>query len=196
MAQFLHRLVWVAGLGMATAVAGAAELDLTLGRDSVRGEYIAAVGKPVADNVATLDAGVWYRDDDKRDSDAVLAHLGLLMLGDAGARKANVKAGVGARAVLFDASGGVDGAAITLGGMVSGRVPQLNRIGGRLWIYYAPDVSAFGDLENYFETGASLDYQLIRQAYVVAGYRRLRAGFDSGSTNLESSGFIGLRMVF
>ncbi|MGJ8671222.1 MAG: YfaZ family outer membrane protein [Oceanococcus sp.] len=173
----------------------AAELDLTLGNDSVRGEYVAAVGTKRADNVAALDAGVLYSEDQNRDR--ILGHVGLMIFGDTGAKKANVKAGVGVRVVVFDADGLDESAAISLGGTLTGRVPDFNRLGGRAWAFYAPGVSSFSDLDGYLEYGASLDYQLIRQAFIVVGYRKLEAELEAGGdVRIESSGFFGLRMVF
>ncbi len=194
----MRRLTATSGLVVLSALCGpgfAAELDLTLGEDSLRGEYVVPIGKEVADNVSTLDLGVWYQED--KNSDGLLAHAGIMIFGDTGAKKANIKAGVGARAVLLDTDPNVNGAALTLGGTVTGRVPDFNRLGGKLWLFYAPDVSAFGDLDSYFEYGVSVDYQLIRQAYVVGGFRQLRAGInDNGKFNIESGGFLGLRLVF
>lgn len=185
------------GLGLCafSALVGASELDLTLGRDSLRGEFVTAVGPKVADNVPTLDLGLLYREDD--DADGTLVHVGLLIFGDAGAPKANIQAGVGARGVLFDADPGLNGGALALGGTISARLPDFDRLGARLTVYYAPDVSAFGDLADYFEYGIGLDYQLIRQAFVVAGYRQIRLGIsDAPRIDIESGGYAGLRLVF
>ncbi len=186
----------VLGLSLlAIGSAQAAELDLTLGKDSVRGEYVAPIGTKRADNVATLDTGVLYSED--QDIDRILGHIGLMIFGDTGAQKANVKAGVGVRVIGFDVDGGAEGAAISLGGTMTGRLPEFNRLGGRAWAFYAPRVSSFSDLDGYLEYGVSLDYQLIRQAYIVVGYRKLEAELDAGGdADIESSGFFGLRMVF
>lgn len=182
-------------LALACAPVQAAELDLTLGNSSVRGEYVTAVGAKRADNVATLDTGLLYSE--YKDIDRILGHVGLMIFGDTGAKKANVKAGVGVRLVALDADGGIEGAAISLGGTVTGRMPEFNRLGGRAWAFYAPTVSSFSDLDGYLEYGLSVDYQLIRQAYVVLGYRKMEADLDrGGNADIESSAFFGLRMVF
>ena len=76
-------------------------------------------------------------------------------------------------------------------------MPEFNRLGGRAWAFYAPTVSSFSDLDGYLEYGVSVDYQLIRQAFIVLGYRKLEAELDVGAdAKIESSGFFGLRMVF
>lgn len=185
--------ICIAAFGMSTA-AQAAQLDITLGNDSLRAEYLTPMGEKVADNVATLDFGFLYSEED--DVDRTLAHAGLLIYGDTGARKANVQAGLGARLVLLDADPSISGAAIALGGMVNGQIPQVSRLGGRAWLFYAPDVSSFDDLDGFMEYGASLDYQLIRQAYLMAGYRKLRGDFGRSKGDVESSGFLGLRLLF
>ena len=178
-----------------SGLAQASELDITLGENSVRAEFVSPVGVKRADNVATLDAGLLYSEDNN--VERMLGHVGLMIFGDTGAKKANVKAGVGVRLIGFDSDGGHEGAAISLGGTVAGRVPQFNRLGGRSWLFYAPGVSSFADIDGYLEYGLSIDYQLIRQAFIVAGYRKLKADLDPvGKAKIESSGFFGLRMVF
>lgn len=181
-----------AGLSFASA---ATELDISLGRDSLRGELVSPIGEKRADNVSTMELGLLYNEHD--DGDRMLGHLGILIYGDTGARKANVQAGLGARLILLDVDPGVSGAALALGGTVNGRMPDFNRLGARLWFFYAPDVSAFDDLEGFSELGMALDYQLIRQASLTAGYRKLRV--DHGQPkklDFESGGFLGLRLVF
>lgn len=195
----MFRRIVSLSLALAGSVFGlqaqAAELDLTLGNESVRGEYLAPVSAKRADNVATLDMGLLYNED--QGVDRLLGHAGLLIFGDTGAPKANVKAGVGVRVAGFDSDGGIDGLAISLGGAMTGRVPAFNRLGGRVWAWYAPSVSAFSDIDGYLEWGVSIDYQLIRQAFIVAGYRDIEVDLDPvGTADVESSGFFGLRMVF
>lgn len=183
------------GLAALATPALSASLDISFGEDSIRGEYAMAVGPQRADSVTSLDVGALYQDESG--SDALLGHVGLMILGDTGAPKANIKAGVGGRAVFLDSDSGITGAAIALGGTLDGRVPDFNRIGGRAWLFYAPSVSAFDDIDKYIEFGVSVDYQLIRQASVVLGYRKLEAGLDGGpDVEIEDSAFIGLRMVF
>ena len=193
-----HRILVSLALFLSTVgLSQAAELDITLGNDSLRGEFVSPLGEKVADNVATLDLGVLYSEDD--DVDRTAAHVGVLIYGDTGARKANIQAGLGARLMLLDIGDPADvtGAAIALGGTVHGRLPDFNRLGGRLWVFYAPDVSAFDDVEDFVEYGLSIDYQLIRQAFLTGGYRRLRADFGGpGKVDIEDAGFLGLRLVF
>ncbi len=190
-----HRFIWVLLTAALTLPAQAAELDITLGNDSIRGEYVAPMGRKVADNVSTLDLGVLYNEESN--ADLLLGHLGLMIYGDTGARKANVQAGLGGRAILLDADGGYSGLAIALGGMVNGRVPDFNHLGGKVWLFYAPDVAAFDDIDGYLEYGVGIDYQLIRQASLIAGYRKLEAENDGpGEVDLESGAYFGLKFVF
>lgn len=191
----LQKMFLISAIALTCHVAHAAELEITLGNESVRGAYLQPVGTKRADNVATFDAGLLYNEEN--DEDRLLGHVGLLIFGDTGAAKANIQAGVGVRGVAFDADGGTEGAALSLGGAVNGRVPQFNRLGGRVWAWYAPSVAAFSDLDGYLEWGISIDYQLIRQAYITAGYRDIEVGLDNGpDAEVEEGAFFGLRMVF
>ena len=54
-------------------------------------------------------------------------HLGLLVTGDAGARDANVKAGLGGRVFVLETDG-PDGGGLALGGMVDAPLPSRTRV--------------------------------------------------------------------
>tara|TARA_B100002019_G_scaffold273549_1_gene269727 strand:- start:202 stop:777 length:576 start_codon:yes stop_codon:yes gene_type:complete len=154
-------------------------LDLNLSGDAIRGEFSSDTGLLPNSN-GELSIGGLYSDDDN--ADFTMGHVGLLVTGDAGARSALVKAGLGVRLVGLDVNGGdANGGAVALGGAVDARLPAYNRIGVGAYLYYAPDVSAFGDIDKYLEYAANINYELIRNAFVYIGARQVRLGFDPGS---------------
>ena len=120
----------------------------------------------------------------KREERTTQAHAALLVTGDAGAREANVQAGVGLRAVVLDTDvrlatapnsvHSVRGGALGVGGMVDARIPAYNRIGGGAYLYWAPSVSSFGDVDGHFEYGLNAGYQILRNATLYAGYRQVK----------------------
>ena len=123
-------------------------------------------------------------------------HIGFLATGDAGAEKANVTAGLGARVTLIDVEQ-VTGGALALGGMFEARLPAFNRIGARVSLYGAPKASSFGDLDSYLEYTIDGDYQVLRNASIYGGYRGLKIGVqDAGSATVDTGYHLGLRLSF
>ncbi|MBV62606.1 MAG: hypothetical protein CMH65_15055 [Nevskiales bacterium] len=170
-------------------------LDLNLSGDAIQGEFSSDTGVlPNSDGVFSI--GGLYADDDK--SDFTMGHVGLLVTGDAGARNALVNAGLGVRLVGLDVNGGdATGGAISLGAEFDARLPAYNRIGVGAYLYYAPDVSAFGDIDKYLEYAANLNYELIRNAFVYVGARQIRLGFDPGSeVSVDTGAHAGFNLKF
>ena len=124
------------------------------------------------------------------------AHLGLLVTGDAGARDANVVAGLGGRVFLLGGDG-ADGGGLGLGGMVDARLPSFNRIGVIAYGYFAPEASTFGDLEGWAEYAVSLDYQVLKGASIYVGWRQLKVDVeDFGNYTVDTGFHGGLRLSF
>lgn len=178
--------------------AAASELRISFGDSSLRGEYLQAIGKAVADSAPTLQAGVLYHEKDN--ADGTLGHLGLVIYGDAGARNAIVQVGIGGRVFLLSTDYADDskGVALAMGGALAGRLPGIDRLGvfGGLW--FAPQVSSFGDIDNAFEANIGVEYQLLRQAAISAGWRHIKfkiADYKQ-SLELESSAFVGFKFLF
>ncbi|MBY8965175.1 YfaZ family outer membrane protein [Algiphilus sp.] len=181
-------------LGLASAGAQAETFDLNISSDAVR----AALSGPLRfgeTNGARYDAGYLYTDD--QDARLNVGHLGLMVSGDAGARSANVDVGIGLRAAAIDQRG-ADGGAVSVGGEFDVRLPALNRLGLVGYVFYAPEVLAFGDIDTYLDAALTIDYEIIRNASVYAGYRQVRAGVDkaSGSDLRDNSPIVGLRLQF
>jgi len=181
-------------LGIATFSAQAETFDLNISSEAVR----AALSGPLSfgeTNGARYDVGYLYSDD--RGARLNVGHLALLVSGDAGARSANVHVGIGVRAAGIDQRG-ADGGAVAVGGEFDVRLPAMNRLGLVGYAYYAPDVLAFGDIDTYLDASLTVDYEIIRNASVYAGFRQVRAGVDEApGTNLrDNSPVVGLRLNF
>lgn len=181
-----------AALAAAPLAVQAETLDLSLGGDSVA----AALNGPLrnARSNAAYDLGFLYSDD--RDADLKQAHAGLLVTGDAGARGAKVNAGLGLRAVAADLEPG-SGGAVNLGGRFELRLPDFNRLGFTGSVWYAPEIISFGDFESNLEYSLLVDYQVIREAAIFAGYREVRYDIeDHGEDRADDSLIAGLRLQF
>lgn len=191
----LRRLVIAVGLAAAASTAQAEILDFNLSDEALR----ASMSGPLSLGVhggAQYDFGYMYSD--KRDARLNLGHIGLMVTGDAGARDANVQAGLGLRGVVLGMRHSNNGGAVAVGGNFDVRLPEFNRIGliGSLW--FAPSVLAFGDAERYSDLSVALDYEVIRNASLYVGFREVRVKVDEqvGSTLRDNSVLLGMRLHF
>jgi hypothetical protein len=133
---------------------------------------------------------------ERRDERFEEAHAGLLVTGDAGARKANVNAGLGGRVFAVHADE-LDGAGLALGGMFEARLPSFNRIGVVGYAYGAPEASTFGDIEGFLEYAVALDYQVLQGASIYVGYRQLKVDVeDYGTFTVDTGYHLGLHLSF
>ncbi len=176
----------------AAVPAMAGTLDANISSDSVRGTYSQALKGYDRYGTPYWDAGLLYSDD----SDAWIGHLGLQVVGDTAARNASIRAGLGGRLYFVNSDPG-DGAALGLGGNVTLSVPQYNRIALRGHAYFAPNIVAFHDLDQFFEYGVALQYQLLKENYVYVGYRQIRVDTSHhGHQTLDTGILVGLRLRF
>lgn len=187
------------GLLVASTVARAEVLDINIGSESARFALSGDLRKLFAVDSGRYDVGFLTRQADGAGRDLYQVHAGALVTGDAGARRANVHAGIGARLLFADVDPAT-GMALALGGEFEARLPAYNRLGliGHVW--GAPSVIAFGDLDRYTELALALDWQLIRQASVYIGWRNVKYAFDvpgMDDTRSYDTGFHGgIRLNF
>lgn len=193
MGAWARKAALLLGLGWAVA-APASELRISFGEDSLRAEYLQALGPEVADSAPTLHAGALYREE--ASSDGTLGHLGLVIYGDAGSRQAIIQAGVGGRIFLLSTDPDLNGGALAMGGAVLGRLPTLDRLGAFGGVWYAPRVSSFGELDRAFEINLGVEYQLLRQAALSLGWRRIEFKANGDSFEFEDSAFVGFKFLF
>jgi hypothetical protein len=186
----MMRILTALALAAASIAAHAETIDVNLSSTSLRGEFFAPFSKIQAQyNLGALIG-------EKRDSTLLAAHAGLLVTGDAGARQANVQAGLGGRFVVLDWAK-VSGTALALGGMAEARLPAFNRLGVLGHLYWGPGAASFGDLEEYFEYAIAVDYQVIRNASIYLGYRQTKIEVEGGPDQTLDTGIhLGLRLTF
>ncbi|MGQ0697655.1 MAG: YfaZ family outer membrane protein [Panacagrimonas sp.] len=193
----LDRYVRAVAVSLFATLCGPAQaevFDANISGDSVR----LVVNGPLSRLLSGVDGaydvgGIWG--DDENEDDFASAHAGLMVTGDAGASKANVTAGLGARLQYI---GGEEdkGGALELGGKVEVRVPQFDRLGFSAYGWYGPDAASFGDIDDVLEYSLAIDYQILRDAAIYVGYRDLSADVGS-SRDLEEKGVHGgIRLNF
>lgn len=189
------------GMALVLAVlpARAEILDLNVGDNSVRGAFAGPLSTFFAGVNGQYDIGVLIKPENQ--DDLLQPHIGFLVTGDAGARNADIAAGLGIRAVYVGRDAD-SGGAISLGGQLEGRLPSYNRIGLTGYAYYAPDVLTFGQVDEYREFGLALDYAVIRGGSIYVGYRNIHQKITTGNGQItqdltaDNGTHIGLRFKF
>lgn len=93
------------------------------------------------------------------------------------------------------------GEGLAVGGWISYYFPEYNRIGFSGGLWYAPNILTGGNAQHYFQYGLDVDYQLLRQATVYAGYRRVELPISErgwlARADAPSQGFhLGIRIEF
>lgn len=126
------------------------------------------------------------------------AFYGSLFVADSVNKQTGLMAGLGGRYYFIDADiADKDGTALGLGGFIHWDLPQVPNLSVRSDLYYAPQVLSFGEFDSMYDFSARVQYRIIEQAWIHAGFRRLHANPDEGrSQSIESGGFIGMMLWF
>jgi hypothetical protein len=185
-------LLGLALLGLPFLLIGAPvrahEINLGFNEDAVRAAYATGFS-----NGLRFEAG-WLGDGDEGD----VVHAGLLVVGDVAPGGQKLNGGIGARLAYLDGEGGDrEGYALGVGGSLRWVVPRYDRFAVYGEYYWAPEVLAGGDAEEYWDGTIRLVYSVTRQADVYVGARYTGAEYDDRPEILFDTGMhIGLELRF
>lgn len=164
-------------------------LDVNLNNDAVRLGFGWRLGDP-----KYLAEFGWLHNQDKGD----VIHGSFHLVDAASGSGTALQAGLGVRLVHTRTDPSVfDGTALAIGGFARYTPPAADRynIGG--YVYYAPDVTSFGDQEEYYEVGMRLGYSVLRDGDVYLGLRRIQARYDApGKFAFDSGLHVGFELRF
>jgi len=178
------------GLTLVAQQAAADSLDLNIHNDAARVTYARAIG--AAERGLEFDAGLLYAKNPGETDNVV--HAGLMVAGQNWSKQGNFDISVGGRVVAADLKPGnvLD---VAFGGRV--RFSPINRFGIGGQIFYAPKITSFLDSEEYTEWGVSTDYQLLTQAFVYVGYRRVETKIkNKGTFQIDDNLHLGMKLLF
>lgn len=165
-------------------------VDINLRDNSVQLQYGASIGRDTL-GTSELHAGFLYTSKNDRFGD-----FGLLVKETTGSSDSGVTAGVGIKGVVASVNGN-DAVALALGGQVHFSLPSASRLGIAGQLYFSPNIVTYRDAERFAEAGARVEYELIPQASVYLGYRRISFSLKSKSDAVLDTGFhAGVRMSF
>ena len=177
-------LVALAAAGF-SGTALADSIDINLNNDSIQATYASYWG--------AADFSVGFVSN--RDTHDWVASAGLLALGTRQAAT-RTEVAVGGKVYLVSV-GNSDLRALGLGGAV--RVfPRNGPIGIGGYAFYAPDIVTGGDGKSFWEAGAHVDFEVVKNtADFYVGYRKFRAELNDGShVTVDSGGHVGVRISF
>ena len=164
-------------------------LDVNLNNDAVRLGFSWRLGDP------KYLAGVgWLYNEDRGD----VIHASFHLVDAASSAGSALQAGLGVRVVhtRTDPSA-FDGTALALGGFARYTLPNANRYNIAGYGYYAPDITSFGDQDEYYEVGVRVGYSVLRDGDVYLGLRRIQAKYDgTGRFTLDSGLHVGFEIRF
>jgi len=168
-------------------------LDLNLRNSSAQVQYSTPMGKDSLGKTE-LHLGALYAD--LNNSNNTLADLGILVRDEVGSKAPGFSVGVGVKGLVSHTQG-TDESGVAIGGLVRYSPPGLPRMGIVGQLYFAPNITTFGDADRYGETGVWIEYEVIPKAAAYVGYRNIQFNLTSGSqVRVDEGGYIGVRMSF
>jgi len=183
---------------LASATAQAEVFDASVAEDTVRLGVTGPLSRLFAVNKGEYDFGGVFGDIEDYDSENFLSlHAGATLTGDAGGtQEAKFSGGLGAR-LQFVSADNDDGGALALGGNLRVKLLKADRLRFNAGLWYGPDPASFGDIDEFLEYSASIGYEVLRDAELYVGYRKIEVGADDGpDVDLEDSAHIGIRLDF
>ncbi|MGO1232406.1 MAG: YfaZ family outer membrane protein [Marinobacter sp.] len=180
----------VLALSMAAAPAFAADLDLSLTNDSVKGQYNFSPGN--RDDLL-LGGGYTYHEGSRHIGNIDFHAQGQTALGNL-----PTTAGLGVRGMAWD-DDGAEGGAAGLGGFTRVNIPDVPGLSFGGSLHYAPNILSLGDSEDMTSVELRGSYRIIRNAEVFAGYRYLNTDLDDNGdsdVNLDEGVMAGIKLFF
>ena len=197
-----RQLRFLGGLGLLflllSAPARAEVFDAAIGEDSLRIGVNGPLSRLFAVDKGEYDIGGVYGDIEDFDSEDFLSlHAGATLTGDAGQTDgAKFTGGLGAR-LQYVSADHEDGGALALGGNLRLKLLQADRLRFNASLWYGPDPASFCDIDEFIEYGVSVGYELLRDAELYVGYRKIEIGVDGGpDVDLEDGAHAGIRLQF
>ena len=123
---------------------------------------------------------------------------GLLVVGETGSGSPGLDAGIGVRVFGGTTDEDNDFVALTLSGLLDYSPPSLDRLKVGGYIDYSPEIVTFVDGEGFLRYGLRLGYEILQQAQVYVGYRKMEldAKGRGRHDDINSGGHVGVEFYF
>lgn len=192
--MLLRRIVALSLFTISTT-ALADTIDINLRDNSAQFQYKSSMGRDALGKTE-FHIGVLYVN-----SKNILGDLGVLVKDELGDNAPGFSVGVGIKGVVARVTGNnpvvSDVSALALGGLVRYSPPASPRLGIVGQVYLSPNIVTFGDADRYVETGVRLEFEVIPQAVVYLGYRKVGFGIKARPYAILDEGVnLGVRISF
>ena len=169
--------------------AAAQQFDMTLSDESAQIRYIITSNGGFGNS--EIDLGLLFT----QENDTV-GMLGIQVVDEAGSGSPGLNVGLGAKGFIANTDS-YDIIATAVGGQLRYAPPSLNRFAVAASLFYAPGIVSFMDADNFLYTTTRLEYEVLAQAKVYLGYRRVTAKINNRSeTTLDSDIHLGMQILF
>jgi hypothetical protein len=190
----LSRSIVALSLLTLVTTAMADTVDLNLRNSSVQFQYSAAMGREALGKTE-LHLGALYSSH-TNNSNNTLGDFGIAVKDEVGSQVPGFSVGVGIKGLVAHTQG-TNESGVAIGGLIRYSPPGLSRLGIVGQLYFAPNITTFGDANRYVESVARLEFDVIPNAAAYIGYRNIRFNLNSGSNaRLDEGVFVGVRMSF
>jgi len=188
--MFLRQIFALSLIGFSSATL-ADSIDINLRDSSAQFQYAASMGRDTLGR-SEMHLGYLYTN-----ASSNFAEVGLIVKDEVGSNAPGVTVGVGVKGVIAKLPNNKSATALALGGLIRVAPFSDTRFGIGGSIFLSPNIVTFGDADRISETGLKLDYEVIPQAVVYLGYRRIKLGLQFvPDAVLDEGAHIGARISF
>ncbi|MEO8331271.1 MAG: YfaZ family outer membrane protein [Gallionella sp.] len=187
--MFLRRILALTLVAVSTSALADA-VDINFRDSSAQFQYRASMGR---DTLGRAELHMGYLYTNKNNS---FGDLGILVQDEMGKNAPGVTVGVGMKGLIAKSQNN-NASALAIGGLVRFAPLSDSRFGITGQLYLSPNIVTFGDADRYIETGVKLDYEVIPQADVYVGYRKIKFNLkSSGDVTLDEGVHVGVKISF
>jgi YfaZ precursor len=190
--MLLSRIVALSFLTLCTN-AMADTIDLNLRNSSAQFQYSSAMSR---DSLGKSELHVGGIYSDSNNTNNTLGELGIEVKDEIGSKAPGFSVGIGIKGLLAHTQG-TNESAVAIGGMLRYSPPTLSRLGMVGQLYFAPNITTFGDADRFVETSVRLEFEVIPSAAAYIGYRNIYFNLNNGpNAKVDQGAFVGVRMSF
>lgn len=184
-------LVLAGSLAGPAAPAAAQSIDINLNNDAALFRYLDYDGRAGAFGRREMDVGLIYTTGRN-----YIGMFGAQVIAEAGAGMPELEAGVGLKifGMRFDSENIFS---LAIGGQLKYSLPPHRRFVVGAEGYYSPDVVTSSPADSLGYVSAYAGYEVVPDALVYVGYRKIDADIRGGGhTTIDSGGHFGVRFSF
>ncbi|MBK8970234.1 MAG: hypothetical protein IPM37_02260 [Hahellaceae bacterium] len=168
-------------------VASANEFELNISNKSVNGQLTFLN----ASRQAEFGAGYIYREGGMN-----IANIDIHARGQTALGNFPTTVGIGAQVSMYEEDK-IDGGAIGIGGYAHVKIPEVPGLGIKAAAHFAPSITSFNDLEQFFRADVKVTYRVIQNADIYVGYRSVIGDIRGrGNESLDENAHVGFMLMF